>query len=348
MSKIDKRKGRKTVRARLAAQSDVTIPTYSIEDAISIFIGVKKAENLKQKTLEGYESNLRYFMEWMNDNYPDASINDVTINILREYIMWCANEKEYYKGHPFKSDLDKQRRGLSPASINVRIRTLKTFFSTLKEEEIISRNPTDNLSLMKVDIDSVQPLTEDEIRRLLAAPDQSFYAQFRDYCILVLMLDTGMRLNEICSLEIKDVDLRARQIILPAKKNKNRKPRVLPISNETVRLLLQLITESRQYFDSDYVFNTYYGEPINEKTIQKAINKYAEKAGIEKRVSPHVIRHNFAKMAALNGMDIFSLMRMMGHADISTTRRYVQINDDDIKIQHAQFSPLSRILKRKK
>jgi integrase/recombinase XerD len=342
----DKRKGRVQIRERVSVEPSVELTSYSLEEALALFINVKKAENLKERTLRDYETNMRYFFEWVTTYIGDVTVDKITLQILRDYVLWCANEKGYYEGHPFKSEMDKDRKGLSPASVNVRIRVLKAFFGTLMKEEVIAKNPAENLALMRQDIDTVQPLTEDELRKLLAAPDQRYYAQFRDYVILMLIIDTGMRINEICALEVKDVDLRSRQIILPAIKNKNRKPRMLPLSTDTARLLTQLISESKQYFDSDYVFNTNYGEPINEKTIQKSISKYASKAGITKRVSPHVLRHNFAKMAAMNGMDIFTLMRILGHSDISTTRKYVQINDDDVMEQHKLYSPIKRVLKR--
>jgi len=347
MMKADKRTGRRTVRERFVDGGGMVTPSYLFNEAVELFLSVKRASNLKERTLKGYALNLRYYSEWLTSNYGNMNADQITIQILREHVVWCVDEKPYYEHHPFKSEVDKGRIGISPASVNVRIRVLKTFFATLQQEGIISKNPADNLSLMRVDEDTVQPLTEEEIKLLLASPNQKYFSQFRDYVIMILMLDTGMRLNEVCSLEIRDVDFKSRQIILPAIKNKNRKTRLLPLSSETIKLLMQLITETKEYFDSSFVFATNYGEAVNEKTIQKAFQKYARQAGIKKRVSPHVLRHNFAKMAALNGMDIFTLMRILGHSDISTTRKYVQINDEDVKRQHMQFSPLQRIVKRK-
>jgi integrase/recombinase XerD len=347
ISQTDKRKGMRSVRERSAASVKSKSPTITINEAKKLFMDIKRAENLKDKTLLGYERNLEYFNDWLQDNYDDISVSDITAPMIREYMTWCVNDKTFYDGHPYKSDYNKERKGLSPASVNVRVRVLKVFFNTLYKEEIIERNPAHNIQLMKTDIDTVQPLANEELRKLLNTPDTKYYAQFRDYVIFLLMLDTGIRLNEVCALEVKDVDLIKRQIVLPAAKNKNRKTRILPLSSETSKLLLQLITENKSYFETDHVFVTNYGEPVNEKTLQKAFTKYAKQAGIEKRVSPHVLRHNFAKMAALNGMDIFTLMRIMGHADISTTRKYVQVNDEEVREKHAQYSPLSKIMKRK-
>jgi integrase/recombinase XerD len=342
MKTVDKRTNRRQVTER--TKVNISLPSYSLREAVDFVVNVKRAKNLKERTIRDYITNMEYFIQWVEERYGEINADDVTIDMLREYVVWCANEKEYYEGHPFKSTPDIH--GLSPASVNVRIRVLRTFFSVMYQEDIISRNPASNLSLMRQDVDTVEPLTEDELRRLLRAPDQRYFAQFRDYVIMTLIIDTGMRLNEICALEKSEVDFKAKLIKLPAAKNKNRKSRILPISTETARLLKQVIIEGEQHFDTPYVFTTNYGEQLSEKTIQKAMTKYAEKAKIGKQVSPHVLRHNFATMAAESGMSVFHLQKLMGHADIVTTRKYVQLSEESIAEQHKRHSPLGRILKR--
>lgn len=347
MEQNNKRTGRKTVNERTPI-AEVGLPSCSLEEAVEFVMKVKRAKNLKERTLDGYTQNMRYFMEWIAERYGTISIQDVTATILRDYVLWCAEEKEYYGGHPFKADYDKDKRGLSAASVNVRIRVLRTFFAVLFAEEVIDRNPALNVSLMRQDVDTVEPLTEEELRRFMKAPDQRQWAQWRDYVIIVTILDTGMRLNEICSLEKSELDFARKQITLPASKNKNRKSRVLPLSTETMRLLKQLITESAQHFDTTYVFTTNYGEQLSEKTIQKSFDNYAERAKLGRNVSPHVLRHNFATMAAENGMSVFHLQKLMGHAEIATTRKYVQLSSESIADQHKRYSPLGRVLGRSK
>lgn len=339
---MDKRTGKRTVTDRTPI-ADVGLPSYTIEEAVDFVVKIKRANNLKERTISGYIQNMQYLTEWVTERYGDISIQDVTTDMLREYILWCSDEKEYYGGHPFKSEFDRDRRGISPASVNVRIRVLRTFFSVLYEEEVISRNPARNVSLMRQDVDTVMPLTEDELRRFMRAPDQKQWAQWRDYASMMLILDAGCRLNEICSLEKAEVDFVKKHIALPASKNKNRKSRILPLSTETLRLLKQLITESAQHFDTTFVFTTNYGQALSEKTIQKAFDKYAERAKLGRSVSPHILRHNFATMAAENGMSIFHLQKIMGHADIATTRKYVQISEESIADEHRKHSPISRL-----
>lgn len=343
----DKRTGRHTVTNRTPIVS-VGLPSYSLEEAVEFVVKLKRAKNLKERTISDYVQNMGYFIEWVTERYGEITISEVTAAIIRDYVLWCAAEKVHFEGHPYKADYGKDTKGLSPASVNVRIRVLRTFFAELYKEDVINQNPALNVSLMRQDIDTVTPLTDDELARFLRAPDQRNWAQWRDYVIMILILDTGMRLNEICSLEKHEIDFKAKQIVLPAAKNKNRKSRVMPLSTETVRLLRQFIAETEQHFDSDYVFTTNYGEQLSEKTVQKQFSAYAERAKLGRQVSPHVLRHNFATMAAENGMSVFHLQKLMGHADIATTRKYVQLSAESIAEQHRQFSPLGRIMKRRK
>jgi integrase/recombinase XerD len=343
---VNKRTGRPTLNERNPIDY-VALPSYTLGEAVDFVMKVKRAKNLKERTLSGYVINMRYFTEWITERYGELPIQDVTTAIIRDYVLWCSDEKEFYGGHPYKAQYDKERRGISAASVNVRIRVLRTFFAVLHAEEVIERNPALNVSLMRQDIDTVLPLTEDELQRLIKAPDHRQWAQWRDYIIIILILDTGARLGEICSLEKSEIDFVKKQITLPASKNKNRRSRVLPLSTETARLLKQLITESAKTFDCTFVFTTNYGAQLSEKTIQKAFDKYAEKAKINRSVSPHVLRHNFGSMAAENGMSVFHLQKIMGHAEIGTTRKYVQLSEESITEQHRRFSPLGRVMKRK-
>ncbi|MGY4690312.1 tyrosine-type recombinase/integrase [Salibacterium sp. K-3] len=339
MSRRNKRAGRKVLNQRKPVLRGKA--SQNVESAFRFVIKVKQAKNLKRRTLDDYEVHTRYFLDWLADHYGEGlSIERIDIDVLRDYAYWCLYEKEYYAGHPFQERFKTERSGLSPVTVNIRIRILKAIFNTLHKEGVIDENPAKNLEIMKTEQDMIQPLDKDEIRRLLAVPDQQYFAPFRNYIAIVLMLDTGIRIGELCSLNAQDIDVRARRIILPASHNKNRKSRVLPLSVKTAALLEQLTEEVQDSFETDYVFITNYGEPLDIKTLHKALSEYAKAAEIEKPVTPHILRHCFAKYASLNGMDVFTLQRILGHADISTTRKYVQMTDDDAMSQHDKYSPI--------
>lgn len=106
------------------------------------------------------------------------------------------------------------------------------------------------------------------------------------------------------------------------------------------------MTENKSFFgNDDYVFLSAYGDQLPSDTVRKRLTRYGEQAGIsgDVRVSPHTFRHYFCKTYLLNGGDLFTLQRIVGHADISTTRKYIQMSDENVRAQHAQFSPIMRL-----
>ncbi|WP_430789486.1 tyrosine-type recombinase/integrase [Virgibacillus flavescens] len=335
------RKGKSIVKRRVTSESETTglQVNTTIDQAFSIFISFKKTLGVRDGTMNEYHVILRYFLEWLSEEYPDIQyINEISTGVLREYIVYLKEERFNKR---------KQTVGLSPFTINVRIRFLKTFFNTLFKEEIINKNPVQNITLMKVDEDTYEPLTDDEIERILSIPDSGQYAQFRDLVMMYLMLDTGIRIKEVCELEVNEIDFKTRSIMLPASKSKNRKPRLLPLSNQVVKMLLELVTENKSHFDTSYVIVSNIGTKYNPNSFRKRLGIYRNKARIVKRVSPHLFRHMFCKNYILNGGDIFTLQRIVGHADISTTRKYIQLDNNEIRNQHSLYSPVTRIGKRK-
>lgn len=339
------RKGKPIIRRRNVTKTARDIfadnsVNLTLEDAFDYFVSYKRSEGVRERTMKDYHVLFGYFKEWLNEFYPDIErINDVTTAIIREYMIYLRDGKYNEK---------TQSYGLSPYTVNVRIRFLKAMFNTLHAEDIVEKNPAVNVKLMKVDEDTFEPLTDEEIDRLLKAPDVKEYAQFRDLVAMLLILDTGIRVNEIFNLEMSDVDFKTRAIVLPASKNKNRKPRILPLSNQVLRLLMELISEVKTHFDTSYVFVSNFGEKYNPNSFRRRMMIYKERAGIKKRVSPHVLRHQFCRDYILNGGDIFTLQRIVGHADISTTRKYIQFTTEDLQKQHALYSPVVRLRKKHK
>jgi integrase/recombinase XerD len=180
---------------------------------------------------------------------------------------------------------------------------------------------------------------------LLQQPNKKDYVGFRDYCAMVLLLDTGLRANELISLKTEHIDFQSRVIVLSGQQNKNRKPRIVPISHTTVKLLHQLVTENKASFASERLFLSCYGEPLGQNQFNKRLKYYGQLAGIDKeiRCTAHTFRHTFAKNYILNGGDSFTLQRILGHYDLRMTRRYIQMDRNDLVNQHTQFSPLNSI-----
>ncbi|MGD6871095.1 tyrosine-type recombinase/integrase [Sutcliffiella horikoshii] len=284
------------------------------ETAITIATQAFKAEGYRQRTINDYSKLFKYFMR-------EVSVDKVEIikeAHIQTYIHKLLN------------------RGLSPATVNIRVSALKAVFKRLYSRGYISNNPTDDFIKLRTDEPKIFTLNSNQLKRIFRVVDKDTYAGYRDYCAMLLMLHCGLRVNEVNSLEINDIDFDNLSIMLAGAKNKNRKTRAIPITGKVAEELKTLIDESKEYFkDLRYVFLTQEGKPVDNDLIRKRMYRYGQLAGLheECRPSPHSLRHTFATNFLRNGGSINALMRIMGHADITTTMRYVRLNDEEVKEQ---------------
>jgi integrase/recombinase XerD len=341
----DPRKGRISVRGkRKEADSATASAGYSLKDAFDVFFAAKKAEGMREGTLNNeYIPHWRYFTDWLAQAYPEINeIGEVSATVIRDYVNFMTTKTKY-------SEIEhrKQSGKLSPYTIAFRLRTLRTMFNFLASERIITINPVSNVKQPRIDDEDRATFTDEQVRALISAPDTNTYAGLRDRTLMFLLADSGLRIEEALQLTTEYIDVKSRCINLPAKMNKNRKPRVVPISAEVSRELLTLINENRRYFgDVDGIFLANYGETLKADQFRKRLTLHAKNAGIADsgvKVSPHQFRSYFCTQFLLNGGDLFSLQRIVAHADIETTRRYARINNENMRTQHAQFSPIARL-----
>ena len=161
---------------------------YTLDEAIEIFIQAKEAEGIRKSTINGYYDTVRYFKDWLNKDIND--IEQITPVIIREYINYLKNDRLPYQGDDKR---EGTKKGLSVYRINIRLRNLKTIFRFLFNEEIINKNPTSNIPLVKDDAhEEVQGLSDEEIDAILASFDDKSFAQWRDKTLVLLLLDTGL------------------------------------------------------------------------------------------------------------------------------------------------------------
>lgn len=341
----DPRNGKRVVRGRRTTTARQTLD-YDLDNAFELFYNVKKSERMRERTLSDYKTHWRYFRSWLDEAYPNLLLREITQTILREYVMYMSNERTKYEG---VENREIKGKSLSPTTVAIRLRTLRTMFNFWSSENLIEVNPARNLKPPVEDEEEIESFTDDQLRLLLAAPNERTYAGFRDKVLMTLLADTGLRINEALNLTTTHFDFKGRCIYLPASMNKNRKVRIVPVSLEVIRMILELVNEDKTYFDSDHIFISNYGEPLKDDHFRKRLREYGISAGIhdQVRVSPHTFRHYFCKTYLLNGGDIFTLQRIVAHKDIKTTRKYVSVTDSEIHEQHAQFSPIHRLGKKK-
>lgn len=321
-------------------------PELTLQQALDIVVGTKRTEGVRERTLKDYEKDYGYFVKWLAEFHPDVVfVHDLTTGMFRDHVAWMKFDKRKYDDHKYNNKRD-HGTGLSDTTINIRLRVLKAVFNQLERDELIGENPVAAVKLMKQDIDLTNCLTDEEVKAILAQPNQRDFVGFRDYVAIVLLLDSGMRMSELLSLRPADVDFQTRFIELPGERNKNRKPRLVPISSHTVKLLMQLISENKKHFSVDRVFLSVNGEPVQATHFNKRLKFHAEKAGVgAKKYTAHVYRHTWAKNMILNGCDPFTLQKLGGWSDIRTMRRYIQMDTRDMRTSHDSCSPVHTLVR---
>ncbi|WP_110930577.1 tyrosine-type recombinase/integrase [Paenibacillus bouchesdurhonensis] len=335
---MDKRVGKnyKFTRSSKAANKP-------LDDLFDIFYAGKVAEGRSPRTLEMYSEGFRYLTEYMENVGVERTFNAVTPDLLRSYIAWMLHGKRKWEGHAHKSEEDKTV-GLSPVTVNTKIKPLKTMFRYLNEEGHIDHDPCARIKKIHEPEKKIRVLTVGELQKLLAAPDRKTYAGFRDYVAMNVLIDSFARIGEILSIKKADIDFKLGMIWFDEKIVKTRKGRAVPVTKRTLRLLKELIKENED-FDTEYVFVTNYGEPIRDDRLRDRLKQHAKAAGLNVRVHPHLFRHTSATMFLEKGGDLRHLASILGHTDLRMVMKYTHLSDRAIKAQHELYSPINDVVK---
>jgi len=339
------KKKKRTAIGKMAMEKEY--PKINFEQAIDLVVSAKSAEGVRPRTLKDYKNNWGYLVKWLVKNYEIETVDELTPQIFRDYINYLKYDAVRYEGHIYIKKIGGV--GLADTTINIRLRVYKAMLNHLEREELIAFNPMDSVRLLKQDEDLTNCFTDEDVKELFRQPEKRDYVGFRDLVAMTLLLDCGLRANELLSLRAVDIDLQTRFITLRAEVNKNRKPRIVPMSAYSVKMLIQLIGENKKHFTTDRIFLSQWGEPLGQNHFNKRLKYYADRAGIKgKKVTAHVYRHTWAKNMTLNGCDSFTLQKMGGWSDIRTMRRYIQMDTDDLRKTHDNYSPVMNLLNKKK
>ncbi|PET70070.1 integrase [Bacillus sp. AFS001701] len=333
-------------RAKVDKRANFTtdIQPMAFEPAFNYFMSAKIGEGIRLRTKQDYSNTWRYFTDWIKEeNLGVKYVHEITTEICRNYIHYLTVEAPRFKGHRFIQN--DQGVGLSAATINMRIRSLKVAFNFWYKESFVRMNPMDNIKCQKVDEDKIESFSDEQVEALLGACDQRTYVGFRDYVFQWLLLDSAMRINEALSIRPEDIDMKTRTIALDARFNKNRRARIIPLTTHTIKLLTELIDENKVHFpQASKVFLSCYGAEVTDTQMNKRLKYYGDITGVGKEIrsTAHTWRHTAARNYILNGGDPYTLMRLLGHSSIHMTRRYVQMTEDDVRIKHEEFSPVKK------
>ncbi|WP_026574568.1 tyrosine-type recombinase/integrase [Bacillus sp. UNC438CL73TsuS30] len=334
----EKRKG-KTVKSARSRSRDLR----NLDDLFEKFKRIKQAEGRAAGTMIQYSANYGYFIGYLDDYGIPRSMDAISREVIRDYIVYMKDQKIKFEDHRCKTEQD-QTIGLAPSTINTRLKTLRVYFKTLMDEGLIDENPMDGIKNINEPEEEIVVLNADELRRLLNVPNQRNYADFRDYVMMNLLLDGMLRISEALGLRIQDFDFQAQTVTIPGEIAKNRKARTLPLQKRTMRLIQELIEENAADFDRDHIFLSNYGELLTRDHFRNRLNKFAVAAKIRKNVHPHLFRHTSATMFLEAGGDIRHLQLLLGHSDLRMVTRYTHLSRESLKRQHDQYSAINNVL----
>ncbi len=317
---------------------------------IDEFMVYCRSTQLREKSMKSYEQTLRLFERWCMEEMNITAVDKVTEPVIRRYITDLQTRGKYTfyaKEEQKKTNNPDRRRDfrkpISVATINNYIRNLRVFFNWLERDYTIKRNPMKKVRQLKYNRQAKLFLTDEELRKLIGHMDKSYYSEHRDYTMIMLMLDSGMRLGECSTLLVTDLDLARRRVNLRAEETKGRKDRTVFFSQKTESILRRWLQFKDRYVESDYLFPVRErGGCIQVSNFECNFRRYIQRSGLNKKYTPHCLRNNFAKRCLMNGMDIFTLSKILGHSSVEVTEQaYLDLNDDDISKRYQHYSPLS-------
>ncbi|KKT77673.1 MAG: Tyrosine recombinase xerD [Parcubacteria group bacterium GW2011_GWF2_44_8] len=278
------------------------------------------------KTVENYDRYINRFFEFSKAKTP----SDVTEEQVREFRLFLNRQA----GTKVGGRVEPMKRRTQ----NYYLIALRAFLKYMRKRGVSSLSP-ERIELAKVPERSLDLISASELERLLNAPPVSTIEGKRDRAILELLFSTGLRISELCSLSIDSVDLSRDEFSV---RGKGDKVRVVFLSEDARTAIKNYLAGRKDMEDALFIRygrKAHIGEDarITPRTVQRLLKLYATKAGITRKVTPHVIRHSFATDLLSNGADLRSVQALLGHAHIGTTQIYTHVTDAHLREVHKKF-----------
>ena len=280
---------------------------------------LKTEKNASGNTVSSYLRDVRQFeVEMLAQDIP---LTDVTGKQVDGYVRLLTG------------------RGKSAATVTRSVASLKSFYNYLMQTGLVDQNPAKGVAPAKVERKLPQVLTGREVELFLEQPECTDLKGYRDRAMLELLYATGIRVSELISLDENDLNL-AGGVLRCTSKGRER---VIPLYQTAIRALQKYVAEIRPKLvgeaDEPALFVNMSGERMSRQGFWKLIKYYQEKAGIEKDITPHTLRHSFATHLLANGADLRAIQEMLGHADISSTQIYSRLLNQRIKDVYQRAHP---------
>jgi integrase/recombinase XerD len=275
---------------------------------------------LSPNTLAAYRADLTALERWLDDHD-----GDLTAAKRGDLLSFMASRIE---------------AGARPRSTARQLSSFRRFYRYLVREGALREDPTAQIAMPKVGRSLPRSLTEEEVEALLAAPTVSDPLGHRDRTMLEVLYATGLRVSELVNLKLAAVNLNQGVIRIVGKGDRER---LIPLGEEAVQWVQQFLHGPRVEIllerQTDYLFPTRRGDRMTRQAFWHIIKRYARKAGIQKELSPHTLRHAFATHLLNHGADLRVVQMLLGHSDLSTTQIYTHVARERLKDLHSQHHP---------
>ncbi len=292
-----------------------------MEKEISAFITyLHNVKNTSGNTEMSYKRDLEKVLHFMASR-GIQEVRDMTAQDLIDYVKYLEDSK------------------FAAATVSRNIASLKAFYHYMVQEGLVEEDISDKLKAPKIEKKAPEIMTPDEVVRLLDQPSGDSPKEIRDKAMLELLYATGIRVTELITLSLSDVNMQM-NFILCRDRNKER---IIPFGAAAKAAMERYLNGTREEMlenkKSDVLFANCSGQPMSRQGFWKLIKHYAKKADIQADITPHTLRHSFAAHLVENGADLRSVQEMLGHSDISTTQIYANLNHNHIREVYAKAHP---------
>lgn len=310
-------------------------------------------KDFQKKTYGSYEQSLRLLVIYLKEKFAITKTEQVKEKHLKDYIDNLKERGKYtvVYNEKTKKTNNPQNRGdfgkkVSPVTINNYIRNMRVYFNYMYGNRMIKVNPINKIKTIKTPRKVKEYLEDDMFTRLLKCFDLSKFHEYRDYVITQLIFDTGMRLGECLAIrDVTDINFNDRSIFLPADNTKGKKDRYVFFSMQMGTELRRWLQYRDRYKDSEYCFCTTRGSKLEVRSFESNFTNYGNRIG-KKEIHPHMLRNNFAKRFLMNGGDIYTLSKILGHSSVKVTEEcYLDLENEDLRKQYQRYSPLMNLKK---
>lgn len=301
-----------------------------MRDGVDSFLEFLKVQkNASPHTVKNYSGDLHQFSDFLKrrfqSSFPHQSndLGKVNTDMIRAYL------NDLYHNH-------------GATSVARKLSTLRSFFAFCQKQKWIENNPAKQISSPKIPKKVPRFLTVDEVFALLKAPNGGGSLEIRDRAILELFYASGLRLSELVGLNLNQLDLEQGMVRVLGKGNKER---LVPVGEKAKASLKEYIEKRLELIKkgetNNAVFLNKWGERISARAVERLLDKYIKRCGIQKKVTPHVLRHTFATHLMNSGCDMRGIQELLGHSSLSTTQRYTHVALDKLMEIYDKSHPKS-------